>query len=191
MAWVEKSLGRKLIWIVCGLHVNELPLRSLIENLDGKTSSSTGLSGPLGKALEKVGELPLNPCYEKIVTSADLPSMSDEVVNDLSEDQKHAFKLWAAIRSGEMTSDLAAMACGPINHSGWLTTANRFCSLWTRKHGFVGENLQSLIMIVKWIVGSYYPMWFKLKINHHWIHGPCHLLYQLQLWRVHHDVFRN
>ena len=126
MSWVEKLLGRKLIWIVCGLHVNELPLRYLIENLDGKTSSGTGLSGPLGKALEKVGELPLNPCYEKIFTSADLPSMSDEVVNDLSEDQKHAFKLWAAIRSGEMTSDLAAITCGPINHSRWLTTANRF-----------------------------------------------------------------
>ena len=34
-------------------------------------------------------------------------------------------------------------------------------------------------------------MWFKLKINQHWIQGPCHLLYQLQLWRDHTDVVQN
>ena len=128
MAWVEKLLGRPLIWIVCGLHVNELPLRSLILNLDGPTSSDSGFSGPLGKALDKVEDLPFNPDFEKIDSEA-LPIMSSEVIDDLSTDQKHAFRLWEAIRSGEMTDDLAALSCGVLDHARWLTTANCFCVL--------------------------------------------------------------
>ena len=182
MAWVEKLLGRRLIWIVCGLHVNELPLRSLIVNLDGPTCSDSGFSGPLGKALEKVEYLPLNPDFEKIA-SEELPKMSEEVINDLSTDQKHSFRLWEAITSGEMSADLAALSCGALDHARWLTTANQFCVLWTKKHGFEGENLENLRMIVGWIIGSYYPMWFQLKIHHHWIKGPEHILHQIILWR--------
>ena len=79
-------LGRRLIWIVCALHINELHLRSLVENLDGPTSSSTGFSGPLGKALKNVSSLKLNPCFERIVTNDNLPKLHEEVVNDLSAD---------------------------------------------------------------------------------------------------------
>ena len=39
LAWLEKFLGRKVFWMICMLHTNELPLRHLIEKLDGKTSS--------------------------------------------------------------------------------------------------------------------------------------------------------
>lgn len=42
---VEKMLGRPLNWLLCGLHLNELPLRHLIINLDGPTSSDTGFTG--------------------------------------------------------------------------------------------------------------------------------------------------
>ena len=47
MQWVEKKLGRKLVWIVCDLHTGELPLRHLIIELDGPTLSGNKWSGPL------------------------------------------------------------------------------------------------------------------------------------------------
>ena len=168
---------------MCGLHINELHQRSLNENLDGPTSSDTGFSGPLGKALEKVSTLELNPAFESIVTSEDLPPMPDEVAKDLSTDQKHSFKLWNAIRTGIVSVELDSLACGKIDHARWLTTANRFLVLWTKKHGFEEENLENLQMIVMWIVGSYFPMWFHMKIHHHWINGHKHLLQQIVLWR--------
>jgi hypothetical protein len=39
--FLEQLLDRNLIWLVCGLHLNELPLRHLITGLDGKTCSDT------------------------------------------------------------------------------------------------------------------------------------------------------
>lgn len=71
--WLEKLLERKVYWVICQLHTNELPLRHLIEalgkiflcisevyasyNLDGKTTSKDGFSGPIGKLLSKVNEV--------------------------------------------------------------------------------------------------------------------------------------
>ena len=37
--FIEKKLEKKLMWIICALHTNELPLRHLIIDLDGKTLS--------------------------------------------------------------------------------------------------------------------------------------------------------
>ena len=117
------------------------------------------------------------------MANEDLPKLPEEVVNDLSTDQKHSYQLWEAIRKGEVSPELDALACGKRDHARWLTTANRFCVLWTKDHGFDGENKDNLEMIVTWIIGSYYPMWFTLKCHHHWIHGPRHVLKQIFLWR--------
>ena len=35
LCWVEKLLGKKMFWVVCTIHCNELPLRHLIEKLGG------------------------------------------------------------------------------------------------------------------------------------------------------------
>ena len=36
---IERMLGQKKTWLVCYLHTNEIPLRHLIQDLDGKTNS--------------------------------------------------------------------------------------------------------------------------------------------------------
>ena len=54
MAWIEKKLGRKLHWLVCQLHINELMLWQLITKLDRKSDSKTGFSGPIGKMLKNM-----------------------------------------------------------------------------------------------------------------------------------------
>ena len=46
-AHLERLLGRRLFWAICMLHTNELPLRHLIEIIDGPTSSDKGFSGPV------------------------------------------------------------------------------------------------------------------------------------------------
>ena len=45
--FLEEYLDRKLFWIVCQLHTNELKLRRLITQRDGKTSSKDGWEGEL------------------------------------------------------------------------------------------------------------------------------------------------
>ena len=66
MQWIEKKLGRSLVWIVCDLHTGELPLRHLIQALDGKTLSNNKWSGLLGKMLDTVTELDVNPNFKAI-----------------------------------------------------------------------------------------------------------------------------
>ena len=51
IAAIEKSLGKPLQWSVCLLHLNELPLRHLMQYLDGVTSGSQSFSGQIGKEL--------------------------------------------------------------------------------------------------------------------------------------------
>ena len=41
---LELKLERKLGWLICALHTNELCFRHLVEELDGKTTSKTGFS---------------------------------------------------------------------------------------------------------------------------------------------------
>lgn len=49
----EKRLQRPLQWIVCMLHLNELPLRHLLDYMGGKTSGPFTYNGPIGKLLDK------------------------------------------------------------------------------------------------------------------------------------------
>ena len=48
---MEKHLERPVQWLVCLLHANELPLRHLIEKLDGGTTGPNVFSGPIGSSL--------------------------------------------------------------------------------------------------------------------------------------------
>ena len=177
------KLGRKLNWLVCNLHTNELPLRHLITTLDGKTFSNNKWAGTIGKMLDSATDLEINPSFEKIQLGDDLIYLTNEVLEDLSTDQAYGYKITEAIRSGQIQKDLALLEIGPVNHSRWLTTANRLCRLWVSKHGLKGENLVNLRQIVEYIIGVYYPCWFQIKVKHSWIEGPNHILFQLKQLR--------
>ena len=85
-----------------------------------------------------------------------------------------------AIRTGAVSVDLANMDIGPVNHSRWLTTANRFMRLYVSKHGFKGKNLTNLKLIVEFIVGVYYPLGFEAKVKNNFTEGPKLVLKQLE-----------
>ena len=181
--YLEVKLGKKLIWLVCMLHTNELPLRHLIISVDGKTSSDTGFTGTLGKALAKATTLPVKSSFESITVGKDLIKLDDNVVNNLSDDQKYGYNMVKAIRSGTVSSQLASLEIGPVNHARWLTTANRFLRLWISENNFEEEDMRKLKLIVQFIVGVYYPMWFSVKVKHSWIEAPRHVLEQVMLVR--------
>ena len=63
IAWLKKLLGKKVTWLICQLHCNELGLRHLFTELDGKTSSKTGWSGPLGLLLKSLSKMEINPNF--------------------------------------------------------------------------------------------------------------------------------
>ena len=47
----EQRLGRRLFRVECQLHINELPLRAIIENVIGERSCKTKLNGEIGDRL--------------------------------------------------------------------------------------------------------------------------------------------
>lgn len=179
MRKLELHLERKLVWLVCNLHTNELPLRRLIVQLDGPTLSDNKLSGPIGKLLDSVTDLDINPHFTHICVGPPLIKLPDEVIQYLSTDQHYGYKIVSAIREGVFPARMALLEIGPVNHSRWLTTANRLLRLWVSKHGLKGKNLRNLQLIVEFIIGVYYPCWFNAKVKHCWIEGPRHILFQL------------
>ena len=111
MAQLEKLLGRKLVWFVCDLHTNELPLRHLIIDLDEKTSSNNKWSGPLGQTLDDATELEIEHNIVNIYSSP-LPVMPENVSKTLYTDQFYAHLIHKAIRTGQMSLRLTLLEIG-------------------------------------------------------------------------------
>ena len=179
MRKLELHLERKLVWLVCNLHTGELPLRHLIADIDGPTLSDQKFSGPIGKLLPSATDLEINPKFTQITVGPPLIKLSENVIQDLSTDQHYGYNIVCAIRNGVLPTRLALLEIGPVNHSRWLTTANRLLRLWVSKHGLKGKNLDNLQCIVEFIIGVYYPCWFRVKVMHCWVEGPRHVLFQL------------
>ena len=171
------------MWLVCFLHTNELPLRHLMEDLDGKTSSDHTFVGPIGKALENVVNLDINSKFVPITVGSPLIELDQDIIDDVSTDQKYGYRIVMAIRAGVIPADLANMDIGPICHARWLTLANRILRLYVSKHGLKGKVLSNLKLLVEFIIGVYFPMWFEAKVKHSFINGPLHVLRQLELVR--------
>ena len=188
---IEDLLNKKLTWIICMLHTNKLPLRHLIQKLDGKTTSSNGFSGVVGKLLNCATLLPLAQAFPTITIGKRPIELNQDVIDDLSTDQLYGYKMILAIRSGNIPIDLIKMECGPVNHSRWLTTANRLMRIWVSLHGLSGENFITLSRLVEYVVGVYYPMWFDIKVRWSFIEGPRHVLETLRLVKMQNQVTRD
>ena len=115
--------------------------------------------------METVTALPTKRNFTKIDIGPDLPELPEEVRRDLSTDQLYGYNMVMAIRSGVLPDRLVNLKPGPVNHSRRLTTANRFLRLWVSQHGFKGKEARNLALICGYIVGVYYPMWFRYKIR--------------------------
>ena len=84
--FLEMMLGKPLHYLVCQLHGNELPFRAVFYFYDGKTEGPKHWRGPIGTSIrDTVSSLPV-VAFQPIA-SPDFPS--DEIVDDLSWDQKY------------------------------------------------------------------------------------------------------
>lgn len=165
---LEKQFERHLHWIVCQLHSNELPLRHLIEKLDGTTSGPRGFSGAIGKNLTSCDQLPVIN-YKPI--KCELPEVDRE---QLSTDQKYLFDVTTSVSTGEFPASLASKNPGKLSHARWLTTANRILRLYVS----IPAPSENLVEIATFINKVYAPMWFNIKTKPTIKDAP------LNLWRT-------
>ena len=144
---IELKLNKPVHHFICQLHANELPLRHLVEKLDGKTS------GPIGKLLNNCENLPI-VAFEKV--DAEGPTVH---CKDLSTDQKYVLKIHQAIITGICSPDLAHCNPEKMAHSRWVTTANRLLCLYIS----TDNPSKKCLSIVQYIMQVYVPMWFSIK----------------------------
>merc|ERR1712055_298347 len=115
--FVEESLDRNLQRVFCNLHTNELPFRNLFQSIDGKTSGKDSFKGPIGKACKDVKKYKVKETFTAVTVGDSVPVLSDEVMHELSWDQKCLYKLLHAVRSGKSNIDIENMQLAGLNHS--------------------------------------------------------------------------
>lgn len=162
---LENQLARPLQWSICLLHANELPLRHLLQNLDGGTKGPCTHSGPIGSLLPACEKMPVVQ-FEPIQT--DLPQLNER---DLSTDQQYLFQMCKAVGEGICSTSLAEKNPGKMAHSRWLTTANRILRLYIATL----EPSEIFQVLVKFVVQVYSRMWFAIKTKPRLEYGAKHL----------------
>lgn len=173
---LEEHFEKPLHWFVCMLHANELPLRHLFHHLDGNTSGPRGFSGLIGKQLENCEKLPV---IEFKSIQGNLPAMPEDILKDLSADQKYLFEMCQAISVGLCDTRISNRNPGKLAHSRWVTTANRLLRLYISRK----NPSPSLRTLAEYIMNVYAPMWFHIKSHQSCKDGAKHLWRTIQLSR--------
>ena len=105
IALLETLIGRPLQWVICLLHLNELPLRHVFQNLDGVTSRPDSFSGPIGRQLNgAVSEWKV--VKFKSIPNPKFPVISKSLMDDLSSDQYYAYRICSAVILGSVDANL-------------------------------------------------------------------------------------
>ncbi|XP_050710076.1 uncharacterized protein LOC126994856 [Eriocheir sinensis] len=110
---------------------------------------------------------------QKMAMTVRLPSLPlpHVDVKDLSTDQQYLWQMCQAVSKGHCPCDLALRKPGLMNHSRWLTTANRILRL------YVGLDTPSnnIKTLVTFIIRVYAPTWFAIKTQPSCKDGAKHL----------------
>lgn len=178
---LEQKLGHAVHWSICLLHFNELPLRELFGELDGVTQGPKQFSGPIGKMLESCEKKPIVKFNR--VYSDNLPILTENVVRDLSCDQKYLYEICNAIKLGMISPSLKMRAPGTLVHSRFLTTANRILRFYVSNN----KPSKNLVTLVDFIIKVYAPMWFAIKSKENFKMGPKLLFNYIKLIRQYFD----
>ena len=160
--FIEKGLNRKVLWDICCLHLDELPLCHIIINLDGPTTGENSFKGVLGQAITNkfIHLTPVNNNFEKICIGDGPVTLPEDIEKNLSTDQKYLYKIVKMIRNGVIDKSIINLKIGPVDHARWLTTACRFLRLYVSTANFHNESTKTLKTIVEFIIFHYSVMWF-------------------------------
>ena len=181
---IEAAKKEKVLWDICLLHINELSLRHLMKDQGMETSGANSFTGELGDLVkDEVHLYEVNNNFEILDFGCELRELPEEVIADLSTDQKYLYQIVKMIITGELDHDVLKQVIGPVNHSRWLTTGNRLARSWVSKHSYRKNSriYKSLKIIVSYIVSVYAVMWFDIKCKPNILHGPSHMLKTVQL----------
>ena len=88
------------------IHKNELPIKHLIKALDGATTAKDGFKGEVCSLLKNVEKMEYNPEFEPIEGGEPLAELTPEVFNNMSTDSIMAYKIFQAVKSGDLPDDL-------------------------------------------------------------------------------------
>lgn len=171
---IELRAKAPMQWLICQLHLNELPLRALFTKIDGPTTGPSAFSGPIGSSLKNSINLPIVK-FRRIASN--LPPLRHGFKTDeLSTDQRYLYEMCEAISSGVCDEALSERNPGNISHARWLTLSNNCLRL------YVGtlKPTEELKQIVTYIVKVYAPAWFTIKINHKCFNGAPNLWFLIK-----------
>lgn len=179
---LERKIKRPLQWFICQLHANELPLRHLLQHLDGETTGPRAFGGSIGKLLSNCEKLPIVE-FSKI--ACELPDIDANF--ELSTDQKYLHEICLAIKNGYCPEALSKRDPGRLVHSRWLTTANRLLRLYIS----TANPTENLTTLVTFILKVYSPMWFFIKTMPSCIYGAKHVFKTIELCHYLSDDLKN
>lgn len=149
--------------------------------LDGVTKGPRQFSGSIGKMLESCQNMPI--VKFNCVSSDNLPILSENVVKDLSCDQKYLYDISHMIKTGTINQSLKMRAPGALIHSRFLTTANRILRHYVSQE----KPSKNLVTLVNFIIKVYAPMWFSIKSRENVRMGPIHLFNYIKSVRENFD----
>ncbi|CAG9789165.1 unnamed protein product [Diatraea saccharalis] len=123
-------------------------------SLDGNTSGPKEYSGPIGKQLAICENKPL---ASFCAVADNVPKLSNNIMKELSTDQKYLYEKCHAVMTGSCSPKLANRQPGKKAHSRWLTTANRILRFYNGEL-FIWEDAEDLYQqyiyhcspLVKW-----------------------------------------
>ena len=145
-----------------------------MQKLDGKTNGPASFTGKIGKALKDCEKLPVNVHFNPIPTK-----LITVDCQDLSTDQKYLLEIHRATSQGRLDDPVFERDPEALNHSRWLTTANRILRFYVSQ----ANPFTSLILIAEFIMKVYAPMWFRIKCNSLVVNGAKHLHETIQKTR--------
>ena len=172
-ACVEEQLGRPLQRVLCLKHTIEIVWHKFFKSIDGKSSSPTTLTGPIGKWL-------CNETFycENVVNFARMRpkkpfvKLSKEVIAKMSANQAYLYRIVQAIINGskqfQVDKGLLTASPGKFHNARWMTLANRILRLYCSDPN---PNVE-LKLLVRFLIDVYSPTWFDVVQNPSFLDGP-------------------
>ena len=171
IASLETIIGRPLQWIIWLLHLNELPLRHVFQNLDGVTSGPDSFSGSIGRQLnDAVSEWKV--VKFKSIPNPKFPVIPNSLMDDLSSDQYHAYRICSAVMLGSVNANLEFFEVGGLNHSRWLTLRCRILRFNVAQE----KPTSNISTLAEFLIKVYFSGWFQIKFNNKITDGPKNYL---------------
>ena len=116
---LELALDRPLQWMICMLHLNELPFsRHLFEEIDGPTTGQKSFTGEIGKELN--GDLRQLPISKFQTMNGLIDEIPKDVYVQLNSDQQYLYQMGMSIRKGTSYLEKCSIANkspGELHHA--------------------------------------------------------------------------